>query len=194
LFIINLSQVVDKYVGETEKNLERIFEEAEGVNGVLLFDEADALFGKRSEVDSAHDRYANIEVAYLLQRMERYDGVAVLTTNQRGNVDDAFTRRLDVILSFLEPSPDDRLALWRRHLPPTMPRLDDIELTLLAEALAIPGGAIRNITVAAAHRAAVEDRPVGMTDLVTAAAREFRKMGRLFKAPALERWNLETKS
>src|SRR5437763_136488 len=100
LYTINLATVVDKYVGETEKNLERIFTEAAGVNGVLLFDEADALFGKRSEVRDAHDRYANIEVAYLLQRLETFDGLAVLSTNLRANLDEAFTRRLDVIVDF----------------------------------------------------------------------------------------------
>src|SRR5919199_6224849 len=100
LYTVNLATVVDKYVGETEKNLERIFGEAAGVNGVLLFDEADAIFGKRSEVRDAHDRYANIESAYLLQRMETFDGLAILATNLRANLDEAFTRRLDVVVDF----------------------------------------------------------------------------------------------
>ncbi len=104
LYVVNLATVVDKYIGETEKNLDRIFAEADSVNGVLLFDEADALFGQRSEVRDSHDRYANIEVAYLLQRMETFDGLAVLATNLRSNIDDAFTRRLDVIVDF--PIPD----------------------------------------------------------------------------------------
>ena len=104
LYTVNLATVVDKYVGETEKNLERIFTEADGVNAVLLFDEADALFGKRSEVRDANDRYANIEVAYLLQRMETFDGLAILATNLRANVDEAFARRLDMVVDF--PSPD----------------------------------------------------------------------------------------
>jgi AAA+ superfamily predicted ATPase len=188
LFIVNLSQIVDKYIGETEKNLERVFSEAEGVNGVLLFDEADALFGKRSEVESAHDRYANIEVAYLLQRMERYDGIAVLTTNLRGNIDEAFSRRLDVVCSFTDPTPDERRALWERHLPPALPVSDDIDLAALAEHLPVPGGLIRNMTISAAHAAAVDQRPVAMADLVVAAAREYRKMGRLFNVPTLVRW------
>ena len=108
LYTVNLATVVDKYVGETEKNLERIFTEADGVNAVLLFDEADALFGKRSEVRDANDRYANIEVAYLLQRMETFDGLAMLATNLRANVDEAFARRLDMVVDF--PSPDMSLA------------------------------------------------------------------------------------
>ena len=120
--MIDLSTVVDKYIGETEKNLDRIFAEADRVNGVLLFDEADALFGKRSEVKDAHDRYANVEVAYLLQRMERFDGLAILTTNLRANLDEAFMRRLDAIVDFPMPEEEHRRRLWaaqpaRRTLP-----------------------------------------------------------------------------
>ena len=111
LYVIDLSTVVDKYIGETEKNLDRIFTEADRVNGVLLFDEADALFGKRSEVKDARDRYANVEVAYLLQRMERFDGLAILTTNLRANVDEAFVRRLDAIVDFPMPEEEHRLPL-----------------------------------------------------------------------------------
>ena len=122
LYVIDLSTVVDKYIGETEKNLDRIFTEADRVNGVLLFDEADALFGKRSEVKDARDRYANVEVAYLLQRMESFDGVAILTTNLRTNVDDAFTRRLDAIVDFPMPEEDDRRRLWEANLPASVPR------------------------------------------------------------------------
>ncbi|HEY1177396.1 MAG TPA: ATP-binding protein, partial [Phytomonospora sp.] len=107
LYTVNLATVVDKYIGETEKNLERIFTEAAGVNGVLLFDEADAIFGKRSEVRDAHDRYANVESAYLLQRMETFDGLAILATNLRANLDEAFTRRLDIVVDF--PVPDEPL-------------------------------------------------------------------------------------
>src|SRR6185295_3153075 len=118
LYAVDLSSVIDKYVGETEKNLERIFSEAAGVNAVLLFDEADAIFGKRSEVRDAHDRYANIESAYLLQRMETFDGLAVLATNLRANLDDAFTRRLDLVIDFPLPDESARLALWQRCLAP----------------------------------------------------------------------------
>ena len=114
LYTVDLATVVDKYIGETEKNLDRIFAEADRVNGVLLFDEADALFGKRSEVKDAHDRYANVEVAYLLQRMESFDGLAVLTTNLRGNLDEAFARRLDAIVDFPLPEEEHRRRLWDR--------------------------------------------------------------------------------
>ena len=116
LYVIDLSTVVDKYIGETEKNLDRIFTEADRVNGVLLFDEADALFGKRSEVKDARDRYANVEVAYLLQRMELFDGLAILTTNLRSNVDEAFMRRLDAIVDFPMPEEEHRRRLWEANL------------------------------------------------------------------------------
>src|SRR5438552_10542994 len=134
LYTINLATVVDKYVGETEKNLERIFTEADQVNGVLLFDEADALFGKRSEVRDAHDRYANIEVGYLLQRMETFDGLAILATNLRANVDDAFVRRLDMIIDFPSPDAGLRRALWDRCLAPGVPRAPDLDLDFCARA------------------------------------------------------------
>ena len=122
MYPVNLATVVDKYIGETEKNLERIFTEASRVSAVLLFDEADAIFGKRSEARDAHDRYANIESAYLLQRMETFDGLAVLATNLRANLDDAFTRRLDMVVDFLLPDEAARLALWQRCLAPPSPR------------------------------------------------------------------------
>ena len=185
LYTIDLSQVVDKYIGETEKNLERIFVEAEGVNGVLFFDEADAIFGKRSDVKSSNDRHANVEVAYLLQRMERFDGVAVLATNLRGNLDVAFTRRLDVIIQFQEPDEDDRVRLWELHLPPTLPQADDIDVPFLAKAIVLTGGIIRNITLSAAHVAAAGSRPVEMMDLVHSLRRECRKVGRLVPPGAL---------
>jgi hypothetical protein len=180
LFVIDLSQIVDKYIGETEKNLERVFSEAEGVNGVLLFDEADALFGKRTDVRSSHDRHANVEVAYLLQRMERYDGVAVLTTNLRGNIDEAFTRRLDVVCAFVEPGLPERLALWERHLPPALPQSDDVDVAALAAHFAVSGGIIRNVAVTAAHAAAASGSPVSQRMLVEATRREYTKIGRLF--------------
>ncbi|HSL33119.1 MAG TPA: ATP-binding protein, partial [Candidatus Limnocylindrales bacterium] len=154
LYVIDLSTVVDKYIGETEKNLDRIFTEADRVNGVLLFDEADALFGKRSEVKDARDRYANVEVAYLLQRMESFDGVAILTTNLRANVDEAFIRRLDAIVDFPLPEHDHRLLLWGRNLPAGVPRADDVDLEFLARRFKLSGGDIRNICVAAAYLAA----------------------------------------
>jgi hypothetical protein len=179
LYVIDLSTVVDKYIGETEKNLDRIFTEADRVNGVLLFDEADALFGKRSEVKDARDRYANVEVAYLLQRMESFDGMAILTTNLRANVDEAFIRRLDAIVDFALPEEEHRLILWERNLPPAVPKDDGIDLDFLARRFKLSGGDIRNICVAAAYLAAAEDRAVSMGDLIRATEREYQKLGRL---------------
>ncbi|HET9442917.1 MAG TPA: ATP-binding protein [Acidimicrobiales bacterium] len=179
LYSINLATVVDKYVGETEKNLERIFSEADGINGVLLFDEADAIFGKRSEVRDAHDRYANIEVAYLLQRMESFDGLAVLSTNLRANLDEAFARRLDAVIDFPVPDAQFRRALWERCLGRDLPRADDIDLDFAAARFELSGGNIRSIAVTAAYFAAEEARPVTMLDLMRATQREYRKLGRM---------------
>jgi hypothetical protein len=179
LYVIDLATVVDKYIGETEKNLDRIFAEADRVNGVLLFDEADAIFGKRSEVKDARDRYANVEIAYLLQRMERFDGLAVLTTNLRANLDEAFLRRLDVIVDFPMPDEDDRRRLWEQHLPASLPTAADIDGAFLARSFKFSGGNIRNCCLAAAFFAAAEDRPVTMMDLIRATEREYQKLGRL---------------
>jgi hypothetical protein len=182
LYTVNLATVVDKYVGETEKNLERIFTEADGVNAVLLFDEADAIFGKRSEVKDANDRYANIEVAYLLQRMETFDGIAILATNLRANVDDAFARRLDLIVDFPSPDVTLRRGLWDRCLSVGVPRGDDLDLDFCARAFELSGGNIRSIAITAAYMAADSGRPVGMLDLVRAIQQEYRKLGRLVVA------------
>ncbi len=179
LYVVDLASVVDKYVGETEKNLDRIFVEAESVNGVLLFDEADALFGKRSEVADAHDRYANVEIAYLLQRMEMFEGIAILATNLRSNLDEAFARRLDTLIDFPEPEEGDRLKLWDRCLGTAAPRADDIDLAFLARAFKLSGGNIRNIAVAAGYYAAEAQRPITMRDLVRATQREYRKLGHM---------------
>jgi hypothetical protein len=179
LYVIDLATVVDKYVGETEKNLERVFGEADGVNGVLLFDEADAIFGKRSEVRDAHDRYANIEVAYLLQRMETFDGLAILTTNLRANLDDAFTRRLDAIVDFPVPDEEHRRVLWERCLGPALPRTDDVDLDYCAARFELAGGHIRSIALTAAYLAAGRGAPVRMVDIIAATQREYRKLGRL---------------
>jgi hypothetical protein len=179
LYVIDLATVVDKYIGETEKNLDRIFAEADRINGVLLFDEADALFGKRSDVKDAHDRYANVEVAYLLQRMELFEGLAILTTNLRSNLDDAFARRLDAIVDFPMPEEDDRARLWERHLSPGVPRAGDIDIAFLARAFRLSGGNISNVAMAAAYLAADGDRAVTMADLIRATEREYRKLGHL---------------
>ncbi|QES10836.1 ATP-binding protein [Streptomyces venezuelae] len=179
LYVVDLSTVVDKYVGETEKNLERIFTEASAVNAVLLFDEADAIFGKRSEVKDAQDRHANVESAYLLQRMESFDGIAVLTTNLRANLDEAFTRRLDVIADFPVPDAAQRLALWERCLGDRLPRADDLDLGFCADRFELAGGSIRACAVTAAYDAAASGAPLAMEQLVTAVAQEYRKLGRL---------------
>ncbi|MFJ2767974.1 ATP-binding protein [Streptomyces sp. NPDC087300] len=180
LYVVDLSAVVDKYIGETEKNLERIFAEADRTDSVLLFDEADAVFGKRSEVKSSHDRYANLESAYLLQRLEAFDGIAVLTTNLRANIDDAFTRRLDLVVDFPFPDVEQRIALWHTCLAGT-PRAADIEdeITRCAKDFELAGGAIRSAAVTAGYLAAGHGGPVSGADVRAGARREYRKMGRL---------------
>jgi SpoVK/Ycf46/Vps4 family AAA+-type ATPase len=189
VYTIDLATVVDKYVGETEKNLDRIFAEAEGINGILFFDEADALFGKRSEVRDAHDRYANIEVAYLLQRMEAFAGIAILATNLRANIDEAFARRLDAVVDFPMPDEEHRRRLWDQCLGPRVPRAADIDLDFCAESFELSGGNIRNIAVAAAYLAAAEARPLEMRDLIRGTRREYRKLGRLVGAAEFGRYH-----
>lgn len=179
LYVIDLASVIDKYVGETEKNLERVFTEADGVGGVLLFDEADALFAKRSEVRGANDRYANVEVAYLLQRMERFDGLALLSTNLRSNIDEAFVRRLDAVVEFPLPDAALRRSLWERSFTPAVPRADDLDLDFLASSFPLSGGNIHSVCVSAAYVAAESGQPVTMADVVRCLAREYLKLGRL---------------
>ena len=178
IHIVDLSTVVDKYIGETEKKLEVIFTEAERSNTVLLFDEADAIFGKRSEVKEAKDRYANIEVSYLLQRIERFSGLAILTTNLGANLDEAFTRRLDVVVDFPRPDAVAREAIWRREFRPGVPT-EDIDFVFCAQAFDLTGGNIRNVVTTAAFLAADAGTAVTMREVVTAVQREFHKMGRL---------------
>ncbi len=178
LYVVQLSSVVDKYVGETEKNLERIFTEADRTDSVLLFDEADAVFGKRSEVKDSHDRYANLESAYLLQRLEAFDGIALLTTNLRSNIDDAFTRRLDLVVDFPFPDAGQRLALWRHSLD-HVPCVDGIDPGPCAREFELAGGSIRSAVVTAAYAAADRGGPVTTADLLAGARREYRKAGRL---------------
>jgi hypothetical protein len=181
LYRIDLSTVVSKYVGETEKNLERIFSEASESNAILFFDEADTIFGKRSEVKDAHDRYANLEVGYLLQRMENYNGVAILATNLRANLDEAFTRRLQFIVNFPFPDEEYRLRIWQVLLPPDLPLAGDLDLRLMAARFKLAGGSIRNILVSAAYLAAADGGRVTMSHLLHGAKREIQKMGKLLK-------------
>ncbi|MCU0484584.1 MAG: ATP-binding protein [Anaerolineales bacterium] len=179
LYKIDLSTVISKYIGETEKNLERIFNEAEASNAILFFDEADALFGKRSEVRDSHDRYANIEISYLLQRMEAYDGVTILATNLRANLDEAFTRRLQFAVDYPFPEEADRLRIWETLFPRDVPRGNDVDFRLLARRFKLAGGNIRNILVNAAYLAASDQGVVNMAHLLHGTRRELQKMGRL---------------
>jgi SpoVK/Ycf46/Vps4 family AAA+-type ATPase len=181
LYQVDLASVVDKYVGEAEKRLAQIFAAAERLNCVLFFDEADALFGSRSAVQDARDRYANLEVSYLLQRLEQFDGLVVLATNLRGNLDPAFTRRLHFILHFPEPDEAGRAALWQghvRHLA-ALDAADPVDIAALAAVEEMSGGTIRNVVLSAAF-AAHEDGngTVGQRHLMAAVHRELRKMGR----------------
>ena len=171
--------MVSKYIGETEKNLGQVFDAAESVPCVLFFDEADALFGKRSEVSDAHDRYANIEVAYLLQRLERHNGIVVLASNLPGNVDTAFSRRIHVAVDFAKPSAAERQRLWDRSLPAAEHRAD-LDLDLLAERFELTGGIIRNAALRAAYLAADAGTPITMDVTLEAVRREMVKLGRRF--------------
>ncbi len=188
LFTIDLSAMVSKYIGETEKNLEEVFDAASAANVVLLFDEADSLFGKRSEVNEAKDRYANIEVSYLLQRIERYDGIAILTTNLLKNIDQAFLRRIDVLAEFALPEPDERLALWRLGFPPPAPVGADVDLEALADRFKLAGGNIHSVCLTAAFLAAEGGGVITMTEVVEGLKREYAKLGRLRTAEEFGPW------
>jgi hypothetical protein len=178
LYKIDLSAVVSKYIGETEKNLERIFEAAATGELVLFFDEADALFGKRSEVSDAHDRYANIEVAYLLQRLEAFDGIVVLATNLQGNIDQAFLRRIAIAVNFPAPDEQQRRAIWQCSFPAHAP-VADLDLDFLAGQFEVTGGVIHNAALASAFLAAQDGAPITMERIAIAMKREFQKLGRV---------------
>jgi hypothetical protein len=186
LFQVDLSTVVSKYIGETEKNLRRIFDAAEESSAVLLFDEADALFGKRSEVRDSHDRYANLEISYLLQRMEAYRGVAILTTNMKQVIDPAFVRRIRFILPFQFPDTERRAVIWQRMFPARAP-LAQLDYDLLAQ-LNVPGGVIRNIALQAAFFAAEEGQPIGMKHILEGARTEYGKMERSLTPAEIRGW------
>ena len=178
LLVVDLASLVSKWIGETEKNLAAVFDIAERSRALLLFDEADALFAKRTETQDAHDRYANLETAYLLQRLERYEGVAVLTTNLRANLDTAFARRFEYIVEFPEPDAVAREALWRLHLPATAPLADDVNLAELAAWYTISGAQIKNAALAAAFYAAAVEQTIHQRHFLLAIEREFDKAGR----------------
>jgi hypothetical protein len=185
LYRIDLAQVVSKYIGETEKNLERVFVAAEHSGAVLFFDEADALFGKRSDVKDAHDRYANIEISYLLQRMEEYDGLAILATNVRQHLDEAFLRRLQVSVEFPFPDEEHRRRIWATLFPAEAPLGPDVDFDLLARELKLAGGNLKNIALAAAFYAAAKGTTINLAHLARAALREHEKLGRSWDEMAL---------
>lgn len=186
LYRIDLSQVVSKYIGETEKNLRKVFDAAEGGAAILLFDEADALFGKRSEVKDSHDRYANVEVSYLLQRMEAYQGLAILTTNMKAALDQAFLRRIRFVVHFSFPDPAQRAEIWRRIFPKAVPT-EGLDWERLAR-LNVAGGHIRNIAMNATFLAAEEGASVTMRHLLQAARGEYAKLEKPLTEAEIGRW------
>jgi hypothetical protein len=180
LLLVDLAGVVSKWLGETEQHLAAVFAAAERTHAVVCFDEADVLFGRRTDASDAHARYANLTTAYLLARLERFDGLAVLTTNLRRNVDPAFIRRLEAVIELGEPDRDDRVRLWRAHLPPGAPLAPDVDLAQLAHLYPIVGGLIRNAAAAAAFAAAAGGEAIGQAHLLHALRREYDKAGRAF--------------
>jgi hypothetical protein len=179
LFRIDLSTIVSKYIGETEKNLNRIFDAARAGNAMLFFDEADALFGKRSEVKDAHDRYANIEVSYLLQKLEEHDGAVILASNLRRNIDDAFARRLQYVVEFQKPDLVQREKLWRAVFGSDAPLADNVDFGFLAKQFEMAGGDMRNVALEAAFQAAQSGRAIGMQEIVRSLARQLSKEGKM---------------
>jgi AAA+ superfamily predicted ATPase len=180
LYKIDLSQVVSKYIGETEKNLDRIFRAAETANAILFFDEADALFGRRSEVKDAHDRYANIEIGYLLQKMEEYEGIAILATNLRQNMDEAFVRRIQAIVEFPFPNEEYRQQIWSVVFPAEAPLSETVDFAVLGRYISLSGGNIKNIALLAAFYAAEANELIQMPHFMQAARREYQKLGRIW--------------
>jgi SpoVK/Ycf46/Vps4 family AAA+-type ATPase len=186
LFRIDLSSTISKYIGETEKNLKRIFDAAEGGGAILLFDEADALFGKRTEVKDSHDRYANMEVSYLLQRIEAYRGLAILTTNMKETLDNAFLRRIRFVVNFPFPKESQRETIWKNIFPDNAP-VNGIDMQKLAR-LNITGGNIRNIALNAAFLAAEDGVPIGMSHALEATRSEYAKLEKPLSESEIEGW------
>jgi ATP-dependent 26S proteasome regulatory subunit len=179
LYKVELSGVISKYIGETEKNLDRIFDAVRAANAMLFIDEAEAVLGKRSEVKDAHDRYANIEVAYLLQKLEEHDGVVILASNLKRNIDDAFARRMHYVIEFPLPDEPHRHQLWQGMFPPEVPLGDDVDFAFLAKQFDLAGGDIRNVALDAAFLAAQDGRCITMKELVQALARQLAKQGKI---------------
>jgi hypothetical protein len=178
LYKIDLSAVVSKFIGDTEKNLDRIFRAARAANAIVFLDEAEAMLGKRSEVKDAHDRYANIEVAYLLQKLEEHDGIVILATNLRRNIDDAFNRRMQYVIDFPRPQESERERIWRGMFPPSCPLSADVDFRFLARQFDLAGGDIRNVALDAAFLAAEDGGVIGMPAIVDALSRQLTKQGR----------------
>ncbi len=191
LYKIDLSAVVSKYIGETEKNLDRIFRAAHSSNAILFFDEADALFGKRSEVNDAHDRYANIEVAYLLQKMEEHDGAVILASNLSRNIDQAFSRRMHYVVEFPLPAEPQRDQLWRGMFPPDAPVADDVDFSFLARQFPISGGDIKNVVLAAAFLAAQDGQLITMRHLIDAMRQQTIKRGKVPAAADFKQYHTQ---
>jgi hypothetical protein len=191
LYKIDLASVVSKYIGETEKNLDRIFGAAQSSNAILFFDEADALFGKRSEVNDAHDRYANIEVAYLLQKMEEHDGAVILASHLSRNIDQAFSRRMHYVVEFPLPAEPQRTQLWRGMFPPDAPVSGDVDFTFLARQFPISGGDIKNVVLAAAFLAAQDGRIITMRHLIDAMRQQSIKRGKVPAAADFKQYHTQ---
>ena len=179
MYKVDLSQVVSKYIGETEKNLNQVFNEAKKSNVILFFDETDAILGKRTEVKDSHDKNANLETAYLLQKMEEYDGITVMTTNYKENIDSAFFRRISYVIHFSFPDEKARRAIWKGIFPQETPLGEDVDLDYLARQFSITGGSIKNIALVAAFMAARKDVPVGMEHILRATQFEMAKQGKI---------------
>ncbi|MEZ4367205.1 MAG: ATP-binding protein [Kofleriaceae bacterium] len=186
LYRVDLSRIMSKWIGETERNLAKVFAAAEESQAIILFDEADSLFGKRTEVRSSNDRFANLEVNYLLQRLDSFVGVVILTTNFGTAIDPAFRRRLSFRITFPVPDEDVREQLWRAHLPPELPVADDLDLAELAQRYALTGGSVRNCVVRAAFLAAAEGGPLAQAHLVRAVKVEYRSVGKLTEGGTLD--------
>jgi SpoVK/Ycf46/Vps4 family AAA+-type ATPase len=186
LYRVDLSRIMSKWIGETERNLAGVFNAAEEGHAVILFDEADSLFTKRTEVKTANDRHANVEVNYLLQRLDSFVGIAILTTNFGAAIDAAFKRRLSFRISFPVPDEDIREQLWQKHLPRTLPTAGDLDLAALARKYQLAGGAVRNCVLRAAFLAAAEDQALSQDHLLRAIRLEYRAVGKLAEGGPLE--------
>jgi SpoVK/Ycf46/Vps4 family AAA+-type ATPase len=186
MYRVDLARVVSKWIGETEKSLAEVFDASEDGQVMILFDEADSLFSRRTEVKTSNDRYANLEVNYLLQRLDSFEGVAVLTSNLDGSIDPAFKRRLSLRLQFPFPDEDMRLRLWAAHVTPQTPTAGDFDFPELARRFPLSGGYIRNCAIRAAFLAAHEDRPLSQDHLLRAIQLEYRELGKLSTTSRLE--------